>query len=100
MPAEAGSTSTAASDDDAPNGDNPAETSTKSQEKKTDTSAAEKLDAIARGQAANKSLNNTNTGGSTGDAPMAPERLLSMPRDEFEIWVEKHPAKAKRLMGG
>ncbi|WP_316219389.1 hypothetical protein [Bradyrhizobium sp. SZCCHNR2026] len=66
--------------------------------KKPDTSAAEKLDAIARGQAANKSLNNT--GGSTGDADMTAERLLSMPMDEFEAWVEKHPAKAKRLMGG
>ncbi|WP_315729035.1 hypothetical protein [Bradyrhizobium sp. SZCCHNS2015] len=66
--------------------------------KKPDASAAEKLDAIARGQAANKSLNNT--GGSTGDADMTAERLLSMPMEEFEVWVEKHPAKAKRLMGG
>ncbi|WP_316196292.1 MULTISPECIES: hypothetical protein [unclassified Bradyrhizobium] len=66
--------------------------------KKPDTSAAEKLNAIERGQAANKSLNAT--GGSTGDADMTAERLLSMPMAEFEAWVEKHPAKAKRLMGG
>ncbi|MGJ5074568.1 hypothetical protein [Bradyrhizobium oligotrophicum] len=70
----------------------------KADSKKPDASAAEKLDAIARGQAANKSLNNT--GGSTGDTDMTAERLLSMPMDEFETWVEKHPAKAKRLMGG
>lgn len=59
---------------------------------------AEKLDAIERAQAANKSL--SNTGGNSGDQDMTAERLLSMPIDEFESWVEKNPAKARRIMGG
>lgn len=60
--------------------------------------ASDRLDTIARGQAANKSLNNT--GGSVGDSDMTVERLLSMPMSEFETWVEKNPTKARRLMGG
>ncbi|MGJ4928145.1 hypothetical protein ACQR1I_16555 [Bradyrhizobium sp. HKCCYLS2038] len=60
--------------------------------------AAQKLDAIERGQAANKSLNNT--GGSSGADDMTVERLLSMPMSDYTTWVEKNPAKAKRLMGG
>lgn len=59
---------------------------------------AEKLATIERGQQANKSLNNT--GGSSGDADMTAERLIGMPIDEFESWVEKNPAKARRIMGG
>ena len=59
---------------------------------------AERLDAIERGQAANKSL--SATGGPGGDADMTAERLLAMPLDEFEAWSEKNPAKARRLMGG
>ncbi|MGJ4954621.1 hypothetical protein ACQR1H_03180 [Bradyrhizobium sp. HKCCYLRH2015] len=70
----------------------------KSVGEKSEPSAAERLATIERGQAANKSLNNT--GGSTGDADMTVERLLAMPMSEFETWVEKNPAKAKRLMGG
>lgn len=66
--------------------------------KKAAADAAQKLDNIERGQAANKSLNNT--GGSSGDADMTVERLLSMPMSEYETWVEKNPTKAKRLMGG
>ena len=31
---------------------------------------------------------------------MTGEMLLKMPMDEFEAWCTKHPAKAKRLMGG
>jgi hypothetical protein len=61
-------------------------------------SGAEKLDAIERGQAANKSL--ANTGGNAGDQDMTAERLLSMPIGDFEAWCEKNPAKARRIMGG
>jgi hypothetical protein len=61
-------------------------------------SAAEKLEAIERGQAANKSL--SNAGGSSGDPDMTAEALLAMPIDEFEAWTNKNPAKAKRLFGG
>ncbi|WP_050384575.1 hypothetical protein [Bradyrhizobium pachyrhizi] len=59
---------------------------------------AEKLDAIERGQAANKSL--SSTGGSAGDADMTAEALIAMPAAEFEAWCDKNPAKAKRLFGG
>jgi hypothetical protein len=31
---------------------------------------------------------------------MTAERLLAMPMAEFEAWVEKNPAKARRIMGG
>jgi hypothetical protein len=58
----------------------------------------EKLEAIERGQAANKSL--SNTGGNAGDQDMTAERLLSMPIGDFEAWCEKNPAKARRIMGG
>lgn len=58
----------------------------------------EALDAIERGQAANKSL--SNTGGGSGEDAMTAERLIAMPIAEFEAWVEKNPAAAKRLMGG
>jgi vacuolar-type H+-ATPase subunit I/STV1 len=59
---------------------------------------AEKLDAIERGQAANKSL--SNTGGSSGDPDMTAEALIAMPADEFEAWCNKNPAKARRIFGG
>jgi len=59
---------------------------------------AGKLDTIARGQNANKSL--SNTGGNSGDGDITGEMLLRMPMDEFEAWCTKNPAKAKRLMGG
>jgi len=59
---------------------------------------AEKLDAIERGQNANKSL--SNTGGNSGDGEMTGEMLLKMPADEFEAWCAKNPAKARRIMGG
>jgi hypothetical protein len=59
---------------------------------------ADKLDTIQRGQNANKSL--SNTGGNAGDGDITGEMLLKMPMDEFEAWCTKHPAKAKRLMGG
>lgn len=61
-------------------------------------SGAEKLEAIERGQAANKSL--SNTGGNAGDQDMTAERLMGMPLDEFEAWCDKNPAKARRIMGG
>lgn len=61
-------------------------------------SAAEKLEAIERGQAANKSL--SNAGGSAGDQEMTAEALIAMPADEFETWCNKNPAKARRLFGG
>ncbi|MFT0875120.1 hypothetical protein VRZ08_01060 [Rhodopseudomonas sp. G2_2311] len=61
-------------------------------------SGAERLEAIERGQAANKSLNGA--GGGLGGDDMTAERLVSMPMDEFEAWCEKNPAKARRLMGG
>jgi hypothetical protein len=60
--------------------------------------AAEKLETIERGQAANKSL--SNAGGSSGDPEMTAESLLAMPIDEFEAWTNKNPAKARRLFGG
>jgi hypothetical protein len=60
--------------------------------------AAGKLDAIARGQNASKSL--ANTGGHSGEGDITGEMLLKMPMDEFEAWCTKNPAKAKRLMGG
>lgn len=69
--------------------------------KKADAAApsgAEKLEAIERGQAANKSL--SNTGGNAGDQDMTAERLMGMPMDEFEAWCDKNPAKARRIMGG
>lgn len=62
------------------------------------SSAAEKLEAIERGQAANKSL--SNAGGSAGDPEMTAEALIAMPADEFEAWTNKNPAKARRLFGG
>lgn len=69
--------------------------------KKDDKAAAEaaaaKLDNIERGQQANKSL--ANAGGSNGDVEMTAERLLAMPIDEFQTWIDKNPAKARRLMG-
>ncbi|WP_426418208.1 hypothetical protein [Bradyrhizobium genosp. A] len=73
----------------------PAETPPKGQEAPT---GAEKLEAIERGQAANKSL--SNTGGNSGDQDMTAERLMGMPMDEFEAWCDKNPAKARRIMGG
>jgi hypothetical protein len=60
--------------------------------------AADRLDTIQRGQAANKSL--SYTGGSSGEAEITAEALLKMPMDEFEKFAEKNPAKVKRLMGG
>jgi hypothetical protein len=60
--------------------------------------SADKIDTINRGQQASKSL--ASAGGSSGDAEMTGEMLLKMPMDEFEAWCNKHPAKAKRLMGG
>lgn len=63
-----------------------------------DKTAAEKLAQIEKGQASNKSL--ASAGGQSGAEEMTAEALLKMPMDEFEKWVEKNPAKAKRLMGG
>jgi hypothetical protein len=60
--------------------------------------AADRLDTIQRGQAANKSL--SYTGGSSGEAEITAEALLKMPMDEFEKFAEKNPARVKRLMGG
>lgn len=60
--------------------------------------AAAKIETIERGQAANKSL--SNTGGSAGEVEMTGEMLVKMPPDEFEAWVAKNPAKARRIMGG
>lgn len=60
--------------------------------------AAEKLENIERGQAANKSL--SNAAGSSGDPEMTAEMLIAMPADEFEAWTNKNPAKARRLFGG
>ncbi len=61
-------------------------------------SAAERLDTIAAGQAANKSL--SNLGGEAPGGEMTAAQLIAMPMAEFEAWTEKNPAKAKRLMGG
>lgn len=65
---------------------------------KPDKQAAEKLAQIEKGQAANKSL--ASAGGTSGAEEMTAKQLLEMPMDEFESWVNKNPAKAKRLMGG
>lgn len=61
-------------------------------------SARDRLDTIARGQAAGKSLAGAGGGGS--DSEMSAEALLRMPMDEFEAWCTKNPARAKRIMGG
>lgn len=60
--------------------------------------AAEKLETIERGQAANKSL--SNAGGSSGDPEMTAEALIAMSSEDFEAWTNKNPAKARRLFGG
>ncbi len=59
---------------------------------------AKKLETIARGQEANKSL--SNTGGNSGDGDVTAEMLLKMSSEEFDAWCNKNPAKAKRIMGG
>jgi hypothetical protein len=59
---------------------------------------SDRLDTIARGQAANKSL--AFTGGGSGDADITAEALLKMPMDEFDAWCTRNPAKARRIMGG
>ncbi|MEW6645390.1 MAG: hypothetical protein AB1586_33175 [Pseudomonadota bacterium] len=61
-------------------------------------SGHDRLDTIARGQAAGKSL--TSAGGGGSDSEMSAEALLRMPMDQFEAWCAKNPAKAKRIMGG
>lgn len=63
--------------------------------KKEAADATAKLDNIERGQAANKSL--TTAGGAAGDAEMTAEQLVKMPNDEFLAWIDKNPAKARRL---
>jgi hypothetical protein len=70
----------------------------KAPEKAQEKPAAEKLAQIDKGQQANKSL--ASAGGSAGADEMTAQQLLEMPMDEFEAWVGKNPAKAKRLMGG
>lgn len=60
--------------------------------------AAAELDRIASGQKGGKSL--SQAGGSAGGAEMTAERLLKMDNDEFDAWMSKHPAQAKRIMGG
>lgn len=60
--------------------------------------AAERLETIAAGQAANKSL--SDLGGEAPGGAMTAAQLIAMPMAEFEAWTEKNPAKAKRLMGG
>lgn len=60
--------------------------------------AAERLAKIAEGQAANKSLGDL--GGEAPGGAMTAAQLLAMPMEEFAVWTEKNPAKAKRLMGG
>lgn len=66
--------------------------------KASDNGAAEKLDKIEQGQAANKSLGAA--GGESGADNMTADALLKMPLDEFDAWCRKNSAKAKRLMGG
>lgn len=60
--------------------------------------AAEKLETIERGQAANKSLSSAS--GASGDQEMTAEALIAMSAEDFEAWTTKNPAKAKRLFGG
>lgn len=60
--------------------------------------AAERLETIAAGQAANKSL--SDLGGEAPGGAMTAAQLIAMPMAEFEAWTEKNPAKAKKLMGG
>lgn len=62
------------------------------------STAAEKLETIERGQAANKSL--SSAGGSSGDPEMTAEALIAMSAEDFEAWTTKNPAKARRLFGG
>jgi len=61
-------------------------------------SGQDRLDTIARGQAAGKSL--ASAGGGASDSEMSAEALLRMPMDQFEAWCAKNPTKAKRIMGG
>jgi hypothetical protein len=68
------------------------------QQQQQGANGAQKLDAIQRGQQANKSLNST--GGAAGEVGMTAQQLLRMPMDEFEAWCDKHPAQARRIMGG
>ena len=60
--------------------------------------AAEALDRIEKGQAANKSL--AAAGGATGEQGMTAQRLIDMPMAEFEAWCKKNPAAAQRIMSG
>ena len=60
--------------------------------------ASGKLDAIERGQQQGRSLQSV--GGAGGADDMTAERLLKMPLNEYEKWVNKNPAKARRIMGG
>lgn len=58
----------------------------------------DRLETIARGQAANKSL--SSAGGPGGEQDMTAEQLLSMSLEDFDAWATKNPAKARRIMGG
>lgn len=63
-----------------------------------DSAATERLDRLAAGQAGAKSL--SQAGGSAAAPDMTVTRLLRMSDDDFQAWCDKHPARAKRIMGG
>lgn len=58
----------------------------------------EQIDKIADAKARNGSF--TGSGGGPGNDEMNADRLARMPQAEFDAWCNKHPSKAKRLMGG
>lgn len=60
--------------------------------------ASKRIEKIAEGQERGKSL--AQAGGTAAGTEMTAERLLKMSNAEFEDWTSKHPAQAKRLMGG
>lgn len=66
--------------------------------KQADTSAADKLSAIEKGQASNKSL--SSAGGEAGADNMTATRLLAMSADDFLSYRSKHPDIVRKIMSG
>src|SRR5690606_38591043 len=60
--------------------------------------AAAKLERVASGQKANRSL--SSAGGGAADGSLSIEALLKMDEDEYAKVLEKYPKKARALLGG
>lgn len=83
------------------NGDNPADyvyRTAKSQGYKKKSSDPDKLDVIAKGQEASRSLSQAG-GKPAGGAGMSVQDLLKMSPSEFDAYCAKNPAKVEKLMG-